>query len=399
MTLGRASGAVKEVMQVFLRLGFTSFGGPIAHLGYYHREFVERRHWLDDARYAQLLAPCQFLPGPSSTQFGFAIGLLHAGWRGALLAFCAFTLPSALLLYVFAVSSAQLGSPYEEAALHGLKLVAVAVVAQGVLTMARTLTPDWPRLLLALSSLGLMRVLPPAFSQLAVIAMGAALGPLVCRTVAAKTGAILELNYGPRTGAALIALFGALLMGSLLVSNEAPLMLRAAAAFYKTGALVFGGGHVVLPLLKQAVVEPGWLSESDFLTGYGAAQAVPGPMFSVAAFLGERLDHGQGGALGAVISLIAIFLPGLLLIAGVLPFWNRLAAHTGIARSMAGVNAVVVGLLASALYDPLWVSAVLEPADFAIALTGFVLLVVRRTPALAAVAFCVVARLLFTAIG
>jgi len=399
MTLQRTASSIGEVLRVFLHLGLTSFGGPIAHLGYYHREFIERRRWIDEARYAQLLAPCQFLPGPASTQFGFSVGLLQAGWRGALIAFCAFTLPSALLMYAFAASSAPPNGVYGEAALHGLKLVAVAVVAQGVVAMARTLTPDWPRMLLALVSLGLMRILPPTISQLTVIALGAAVGPLICRAISPRTGATLALNYGPGIGAALLLLFSFLLIGSLLVPNESPLLLRAAAAFYKTGSLVFGGGHVVLPLLKQAVVDPGWVSENDFLTGYGAAQAVPGPMFSVAAFLGERLDHGQGGALGSAICLFSIFLPGLLLIAGVLPFWNRLSANAGVARSMAGVNAAVVGLLAAALYDPLWISAVLGPVDFLIALVGFVLLVPVRVPALAVVALCIVARLACTAIG
>lgn len=388
-----------EVFQVFLRLGLTSFGGPIAHLGYYHREFVERRRWLDESHYAQLLAPSQFLPGPSSTQFGFCVGLLRAGWRGALAAFLAFTLPSALLLFVFARYSPAFGGPYGEALLHGLKLTAVAVVAQGVLAMARTLTPDRPRMLLALLSLALVAATGSGWSQLAVIALGAACGPLVCRSVGPRIGAALPLDYGRGTGTALLALFAVLLLGSWLIPANAPLLLRAAAAFYKTGSLVFGGGHVVLPLLKQAVVEPGLLGESDFLTGYGAAQAMPGPMFSVAAFLGARLDHGQGGALGAAVSLGAIFLPGLLLVSGVLPFWNRLAANAGAARSMAGVNAAVVGLLAAALYDPLWISAVHAPVDIGIALTGLLLLLTGRVPALAVVAWCVAGRLLATAAG
>lgn len=394
MNPGPPRNSALEVLRVFLRLGLTSFGGPIAHLGYYHREFVERRRWLDESHYAQLLAPSQFLPGPSSTQFGFSVGLLRAGWRGALAAFLAFTLPSALLLFAFAEFSPVLAGPYGEGLLHGLKLMAVAVVAQGILAMARTLTPDWPRLLLALASLALIAGTGTGWSQLAVIALGAACGPLVCRSVGPHVGAALPLDYGTGTGAALLAVFALLLLGSWLIPANAPLLLRAAAAFYKTGSLVFGGGHVVLPLLKQAVVEPGWLSESDFLAGYGAAQAVPGPMFSVAAFLGARLDHGQGGALGAAVSVAAIFLPGLLLVSGVLPFWNRLATHAGVARSMAGVNAAVVGLLAAALYDPLWTSAVHTPIDFCIALTGLLLLVSARVPALAVVAWCVAARVL-----
>ncbi len=395
----QAAGSPLEVLWVFLRLGLTSFGGPIAHLGYFHREFVERRHWMDEARYAQVLAPCQFLPVPASSQFGFSIGLLRAGWRGALAAFCAFTLPSALLLFAFAAFSSVLAGTYGQALLHGLKLTAVAVVAQGVFAMGRSLTPDWPRRVLALAALALILSVSAAWSQLAVLVLGAALGPLVCRSVGPRTGAALPLGYGPGTGVMLLSLFAVLLLSTWWVKGDAPLMLRAAAAFYRTGSLVFGGGHVVLPLLKQAVVDPGWLSESDFLAGYGAAQAVPGPMFSVAAYLGARLDHGQGGALGATVSLLAMFLPGLLLMSGVLPFWNRLAGHAAVARSMAGINAAVVGLLAAALYDPLWISAVHGPLDVGIALTGFLLLVSARAPALAVVVWCVVARLFGTAAG
>ncbi len=399
MSPSRRSSSALEVLRVFLRLGLTSFGGPIAHLGYYHREFVERRHWLDEARYAQLLAPSQFLPGPSSTQFGFSVGLLRAGWLGALAAFCAFSLPSALLLFAFAAFGSALAGPFGQALLHGLKLTAVAVVAQGVFVMSRSLTPDWPRRLVALASLAFVLLASAAWSQLAVILLGAASGPLICRSLGPRADAALPLGYGPRTGAVLLTLFAVLLLCTWLVQADAPLLLRAAAAFYRTGSLVFGGGHVVLPLLKQAVVEPGWISEAQFLAGYGAAQAVPGPMFSVAAYLGARLDHGQGGALGASVSLLAMFLPGLLLISGVLPFWSRLAAHAAVNRSMAGVNAAVVGLLAAALYDPLWICAVHGLADFIIALVGFILLSTARVPALVVVAWSIAACLSCAAMG
>lgn len=392
-------GTVAEVARVFLRLGLSSFGGPIAHLGYYHREFVVRRRWLDETRYAQLLAPCQFLPGPASTQFGFSVGLMRAGWAGALAAFLAFTVPSALLLFAFSIFSSSLTGLYGQAALHGLRLVAVAVVAQGILAMRRTLAPDWPRVLVAVASFVWMLAVPAAASQLAVIAFGAMLGPLACRAVEPKQGAALPIRYGRRAGAILLAACAMLLLGTWLVPGKgAPLLLQAAAALYRTGALVFGGGHVVLPLLKEAVVAPGWLSESEFLSGYGAAQAVPGPMFSIAAFIGARLDHGQNAALGAIVSLIAIFLPGLLLISGVLPFWNLLATNARVARSMAGINAAVVGLLAAALYDPLWTSAVLSSIDLAIALTGLLALL-ARVPALAVVAVCVGARIAAAALG
>ena len=244
-----------------------------------------------------------------------------------------------------------------------------------------------------------MLTVPAAASQLAVIAFGAIVGPFACRSVEPKPGAALPIRYGRRTGTVLLALCGILLLGSWLIPTQgSPLLLRAAAALYRTGTLVFGGGHVILPLLKQAVVAPGWLSEGDFLTGYGAAQAVPGPMFSIAAFIGARLDHGQGGALGAGVCLVAIFLPGLLMISGVLPFWNLLAANARVARSMAGINAAVVGLLAAALYDPLWTSAVLSPVDLAIALAGLLALL-ARAPALAVVAGCVGARLAAAVLG
>ena len=396
---GIEPGTVADVARVFLRLGLSSFGGPVAHLGYFHREFVVRRRWLDERHYAQLLAPCQFLPGPASSQFGFSVGLMRAGWAGALAAFLAFTVPSALLLFAFSICSSMLGGLYGQAALHGLKLMAVAVVAQGVLAMGRTLTPDWPRLLVAAVACVWMLMVPAAASQLAVIAFGAILGPLACRSVEPTRGAVLPIRYGRGTGTVLLTLFGLLLLGSWLIPTQgAPLLMQAAAALYRTGALVFGGGHVVLPLLRQAVVAPGWLSESDFLSGYGAAQSVPGPMFSIAAFIGARLDHGQGGALGAVVSLVAIFLPGLLMISGALPFWNLLAANVRVARSMAGINAAVVGLLAAALYDPLWTSAVLSPIDLAIALAGLLALL-ARAPALAVVAGCVGARLAATGLG
>ncbi len=392
-------GSVMEVAAAFLKLGLFSFGGPIAHLGYFHREFVERRRWLDEEHFGQLLALCQFLPGPASSQLGFSLGLLRAGWRGAIAAFIGFTLPSALLLFLFAVSTDYLAGPWGQSAVHGLKLVAVAVVAQGVLGMARTLTPDRTRALMAAVSAGLIAISGSALMQLLVVAGGAALGPWLCRQVAARHGETFSLHYGRRTGSVLLLAFFALLTTALLVAPGLPPLGKVAGAFYRAGALVFGGGHVVLPLLQQAVVNPGWLSNNTFLTGYGAAQAVPGPMFTLSAFLGERLYDGQGGALGATVSVLAIFLPGLLLVAGALPFWRTLGSRDGAARMLAGVNAVVVGLLAAALYDPVWVSAVRDASDFAIALIAFTLLVAARWPPLAIVAWCVVTSLLSTALN
>lgn len=392
-------GNVSDVGIAFLKLGLSSFGGPIAHIGYFRREFVERRKWIDEEHFGQLLALCQFLPGPGSSQLSFVLGLLRAGWLGAFVGFIGFTLPSALLLFVFASMSDRLAGPWGQSAVHGLKLVAVAVVAYGVLGMAKNLTPDRPRLLLAAAAAGLIVISGNPWTQLLVIAGGAVLGPWVCRQVAARRGGTFALHYGRRTGSALLLVFAGLLLAAFVIAPSMPPLGQVAGAFYRAGALVFGGGHVVLPLLKQAVVDPGWIDNSTFLTGYGAAQAVPGPMFTLSAFLGERLHDGQGGIAGATVSLGAMFLPGLLLVAGALPFWRTLATYDNAARILAGVNAAVVGLLAAALYNPVWISAIHDVMDFVIALIAFTLLVAARLPALAIVGWCVVASLLRTAIA
>ncbi len=388
------SGSAWEVLVVFLKLGVSSFGGPIAHLGYFHREFVERRRWLDDGHFGQLLALCQFLPGPASSQLGFSIGLLRAGGWGGLAAFVGFTLPSALLMFAFAVLSTRLSGAPGQAAIHGLKLVAVAVVAHGLLGMVRRLTPDVPRLLLATLAALLIVIDGNAWMQLLVVALGAVLGPWLCRTVMAHPGDRLAVRHGRRVGIALLAVFAMLLLLSLAPWPHAPPWAQLTGGFYRAGALVFGGGHVVLPLLKQTVVDPGWLDGNSFLAGYGAAQAVPGPMFSFAAFLGERIGVGHSGALGATVCLLAIFLPGLLLVSAALPFWQVLAARNDAARVLAGVNAAVVGLLAAALYNPVWISAVHRPLDIVIALSAFALLAWARWPALAIAGWCVTASLL-----
>ena len=397
---GRAPpGNACEVARVFLRLGLTSFGGPIAHVGYFHREFVQRRRWMDEQHFGQLYALCQFLPGPASSQLGFSIGLLRAGWMGALAAFAGFTLPSALLMFAFAEASGRWAGPWGQAAIHGLKLVAVAVVAQGVLGMARTLCPDRPRALMAAAVIGLVALAPVAWMQLLVVVAGAALGPWACRRVEARNGETFALHYGPRTGAGMLAIHAALLAAALLAAPLLPPLGQVASAFYRTGALVFGGGHVVLPLLKQAVVAPGWIAPDRFLAGYGAAQAVPGPMFTLSAYLGAALRGGSGGVPGASVSLLAIFLPGMLMVSGALPFWRTWASRTRAVRMLAGVNAVVVGLLAYALYDPVWVSAIHGGTDFAVAAIAFVGLVAARWPPLAAVLWCVLASLLVAVAG
>jgi chromate transporter len=383
----RHAGTPWEVLMAFLRLGLTSFGGPIAHLGYFRAEFVERRRWLSEPAYAELVGVCQFLPGPASSQTGFALGLLRAGPFGALAAWVGFTLPSAVILVAFAYWAGHLSaSPIGAGVLHGLKLVAVAIVAQAVWGMARSLCPDRPRAGIALAATVIATFAAVSVGQIAAIVAGAVAGLVLCRQAAPQVASeLMALPVSRRAGAACLLLFALLLVLPLLLrglSHDVAVF----AAFYRSGALVFGGGHVVLPLLHDAVVAPGWVTDDAFLAGYGAAQAVPGPLFTFAAYLGAVLRPGRGGAIGAIMPLLAIFLPGLLLLMGVLPFWAILRARPAAQAAMRGVNASVVGLLAAALYDPVWTSAVLRPADFALALVCFILLTVWRAPPLAIVA-------------
>lgn len=382
-----------EVFVAFLRLGLTSFGGPIAHLAYFRREFVERRRWIAEADFARLLALCQFLPGPASSQLGFSLGLLRAGWIGALAAFAAFTLPSAILLFAFAEIFPSISGGIGDGAIHGLKLVAVAVVSQGVLGMARQLCPDAPRASIAAISAAVLLVSGAAWMQVLVVALGAMAGLALLRDVPSVSGAALDAPYGMRVGTILLAAFALLLFGLPLAAHERPGLLSVVDGFYRAGALVFGGGHVVLPLLRETVVAPGWVSADDFLAGYGAAQAVPGPMFTLSAYLGARLPGAQGGAIGSGVALVSIFLPGFLLVAGALPLWRSIATKPLAVRAVAGVNAAVVGLLAAALYDPVWTSAIASPVDVAIAMVGFTLLVAWRASALVVVLWCVAASL------
>ncbi|MGY0633399.1 chromate efflux transporter [Luteimonas sp. A478] len=391
---GRPEGTAGEVFRAFFKVGLTAFGGPVAHLGYLRTEFVQRRGWLDDAHFAQLLALCQFLPGPASSQVGFAIGLFRGGWRGALAAFLAFTLPSALLMFGFAALAPHLGQGVGAAALQGLKLVAVAVVAHSLLGMMRQLTPDLPRVAIAAGAAALVLLAGAAWIQLVAIALGALLGLGLCRHVRAPAAAGLPVRHGRRAGAVFLALFLAGLAAALLLPTPAtPTAAGVAGAFYQAGALVFGGGHVVLPLLQHSVVDPGWIEADTFLAGYGAAQAVPGPMFSLAAFLGAGIPLGMPAALGASVALIAVFLPGFLLLLAVLPAWAGLTRHRLAASAVAGTNAAVVGLLAAALYDPVWTGAIRAPADFIIAAIGFGLLFFARASALWVVLWCVGATL------
>lgn len=385
------TGSVAEVFSAFLRLGLTSFGGPIAHIAYFRREFVERRAWIAESQFAQMLALCQFLPGPASSQLGFSIGLLRGGWAGALAAFTAFTLPSALLLFAFAAWLPQISGAVGDAALHGLKLVALAVVAHGVLGMTRQLCPDVPRMTVATIAAVLILVSGQTWMQLLTVAFGGLAGLAFCRGVQPVPGGGLHLRYGAVHGWMMLAVFALLLVGLPLAAHGRDGLLAVTASFYRAGALVFGGGHVVLPLLEEAVVKPGWISSEEFLAGYGAAQAVPGPMFTLAAYLGARLPGSEGGIAGASIALGAIFLPGFLLVAGVLPLWRTIAGRPNAARAIAGVNAAVVGILGAALYDPVWTSAVRGTVDLAIALVGFTLLAAWRVSPLLVVAWCVVA--------
>ncbi len=388
-----ARGTAIEVFGAFLRLGLTSFGGPIAHLGYMRGEFVRRRGWVEDARFAQLLAVCQFLPGPASSQLGFAIGLLRAGWGGALAAFAGFTLPSAVLMAGFAGLALHLDTRYGAAIVHGLKLVAVVVVAHGLAGMARQLTPDLPRALVAAATCAFAVLAAAAWAHLVAILAGAILGARLCRGVTPPAAARFPLPYGRRMGLACLGLFLAGLAAALLAPAGSPGVAGLAAAFYRAGALVFGGGHVVLPLLEGSLVRGGWMDAGTFMAGYGAAQAVPGPMFSLAAFLGAEVPTGLPAPAGALVALLAVFLPGFLLVLAVLPFWSFLARWRHGPGVVAGINAAVVGLLAAAFLDPVLVQGITRPADVAIAAAGFVALASARLGPLWVVLGCVAASL------
>ncbi len=380
-----------EVFRAFLRLGLTSFGGPIAHLGYFRREFVERRRWLDEAQFAQLLAISQFLPGPASSQLGFAIGLVRAGWMGAIGAFVAFTLPSALLLFALAAAGAWTATPVGQGITQGLKLAAVAVVAHGVVRMARQMTPDAVRIVIAVAVLAGMLLVDAPWMQLAVIAAGAVAGALAVHGIPQDEGARFTLRYGPSGAAVAALLFVVGLAAALTWPSTLPSLASLGAAFWQAGSLVFGGGHVVLPLIERSVVSPGWVSADVFLAGYGAAQAIPGPMFSLAAFLGAQVPTGAPAALGALVATLAVFVPGFLLVVAILPAWTRLTQLPRALNAVAGVNAAVVGLLAAALIDPVITTAVKHPRDVVIAVVALALLWDGKRSALWSVGWCVAA--------
>jgi chromate transporter len=393
-------GSAFEVLRAFFRLGLTSFGGPVAHLGYFRAEFVERRRWLDDPAYADIVALCQFLPGPASSQVGISIGIVRAGLLGALCAWLGFTGPSAVAMILFGYGVTAFGNLADSAWLHGLKIVAVAVVAQAVWGMARNLCPDRERATIAVGAAMAVLAIPSASGQLGAIAAGGLIGWRLLRggpQPPPKSSLAIHL---PRAWSvtALITFF-ALLTGLPVLTAAVPSQTFALfASFYRSGALVFGGGHVVLPLLQAAVVPEGWVTNDAFLAGYGAAQAVPGPLFTFAAYLGTVMGRPPNGWFGGLICVVAIFLPSFLLLVGTLPFWDTLRRGAGVQSALRGVNAAVVGLLLAALYKPVWTSGILGPADFAIGILAFLLLALWAVPPWLVVIFGAVAATIVAAI-
>ena len=365
-----------HVFLTFLRLGCTSFGGPIAHIGYFRQEFVERRKWLDDKTYADLVALCNFLPGPASSQVGIAVGISRAGLAGGVAAWLGFTMPSALALILFAYGFTALGLSASAGWLHGLKIAAVAVVAQAVWNMGRSLCPDRTRASLAIAATLFVFAVPTTYGQLGAIAAGAIAGWRFLDTATPAESREERFALGrPVAIVAWVLFFGLLALLPLARQATASPAVEIIDSFYRTGSLVFGGGHVVLPLLRNEVVPPGWVSDDVFLAGYGAAQAVPGPLFTFAAYLGAVMQHPPSGLAGGLLALVAIFLPSFLLVIGTLPYWEALRRESTMQRALGGINAAVVGLLLAALYDPVWTSSIKSKADFAIALAAFALLV------------------------
>jgi chromate transporter len=385
-TFTMREGSALEVLRTFLKLGVTSFGGPVAHIGYFREEIVVRRRWVDDAAYTDLVALCQFLPGPSSSQVGFALGLIRAGYWGGLAAWAGFTVPSAVLMVAFSFGAGAISGPVGAGILHGLKLVAVAIVAQAVLGMARTLCPDRQRAAIGAISAALVLSCASSLIQMVAIGLGGVLGLLLCRSPSAAPLGMLPAPVSRGVGILSLSLFfGLLAVLPFLVGPGLAAAVALFDAFYRTGALVFGGGHVVLPLLRDAVVTPGWVNDNSFLAGYGAAQAMPGPLFTFAAYLGAVETPQPNGIFGATLALVGIFLPGILILIGTLPFWHTVRSRSGAQAAMGGINAAVVGLLGAALYTPVWTSSVHNPVDVSVAVIGFVLLTAWRTPPLVVV--------------
>ncbi len=376
-TNGNKLKQLLEVLLVSTRLGFTSFGGPIAHLGYFHEEYVRRRKWMDEKSYADLVALCQFLPGPASSQVGIGIGVMRAGILGGIVSFIGFTLPSVIALIIFALLLHQFG--FTDAGwIHGLKIVAVVVVAHAILGMAKNLTPDLQRRTIALFAIVVTLLWQTAFTQVAVILLSGFVGYLLYKhQTIDETSSAAQFPISRRFGYICLSLFfGLLLLLPIIREVTAFNWVALFDSFYRAGALVFGGGHVVLPLLEREFVPTGWLSEEQFLAGYGAAQAVPGPLFTFAAYIGAVINGWQGGLLATV----AIFLPAFLLILGTLPFWDTLRKNTKVKGALMGVNAAVVGILIAALYHPIWTSSILSAIDFSFAAILFGMLVFWKLP-------------------
>ncbi len=378
--------SVWSIFLIFLRLGLTSFGGPVAHLGYFREEFVARRQWLSERDYADLVALCQFLPGPASSQVGMALGLGRGGYAGALAAWLGFTLPSAVLLILFALGITHYGDVLPAGALHGLKVVAVAVVAQAVWGMARHLCSDVPRVSIMVAAACAVLLFSSTWTQVGVIICAGIIGFWLFNIAAFNSASDSAVQSVPaqhhrRIGAFWLSIFAVLIIALPLIVQAFPShTLAVIDAFYRAGALVFGGGHVVLPLLQAEVVPPGWVNGDTFLAGYGAAQAVPGPLFTFAAFLGASMQGFSSGWLGGFIAVVAIFLPSFLLIAGALPYWDTWRRNYRVQAALTGVNAGVVGLLLAALYDPVWTSAIYSVQDFALALVALVALMFWKFP-------------------
>lgn len=385
------------VFLIFLRLGLTSFGGPVAHLGYFRDEFVIRRKWLTENSYADLIALCQFLPGPASSQVGIAIGLSRAGYTGALAAWTGFTLPSAIVLMLFAIGISSYGDIVPLGVLHGLKVAAVAVVAQAVWGMGKNLCTDVARISIMALAACFVLLVPSALAQVSVIAIAAIIGLLWFQPEKVIAHDPLPITVSRRTGLVWLFLFFSLLIGLPLLTALYPSQtLSMVDTFFRAGSLVFGGGHVVLPLLQAEIVPAGWISNDTFLAGYGATQAVPGPLFTFAAFLGSSMNQAPSGWLGGMICLIAIFAPSFLLVMGVLPFWESLRQNLRTRAALSGINAAVVGLLLAALYQPVWTSAIVEAKDFVLALVALIALMFWKVPAWLVVIGCGAAGWLLT---
>lgn len=385
----RASASAWTVLIIFLKLGLTSFGGPIAHLGYFRDEFVGKRRWLSDDKYADLVALCQFLPGPASSQVGMAIGALQAGYKGAMAAWLGFTLPSAIVLILFALGMTTYSHFISPGVLHGLKIVAVAIVAQAIWGMAKSLCPDIKRITIMMISACVVLSMASVMGQLIVIIGAGLLGAILFKPDLRDQKNRMMSPISMRAGIVWLLLFTLLLLflpiAAALLSSPALSMIDQ---FYRVGTLVFGGGHVVLPLLQTEVVASGEISETLFLAGYGVTQAVPGPLFTFAAFLGAAMQEELNGWLGGMIALVSIFLPSFFLVFGVLPFWERVQSNRVASGALMSVNAAVVGILLAAFYDPIWTSAILRPQDFSLALVAFMVLVFWKFPPWSVVLLC-----------